>query len=132
MYLPHSAREVDAAALSATERRRGATYEREIARELRARGFNADRTSNGKVQAARGDISGVPGLSLECKRCERIELPKWLAQATEDAQDGNAPAVVFRRNGEKSWAVVPFAYLLDVLTRLADAEAAEDERMGER
>ena len=116
--------------MSATERAKGARFEREIVRELKAKGFNADRTSNGKVQAARGDISGVAGLSIEAKRCETITLPAWLRQAVADAPEGTAPSVVFRRSNEKAWAVVPWPWLLDVLARLADAEAAEDEERG--
>lgn len=53
------------------------------------------------------DLSGLPGVHIECKRCEQLRLSEWMAQAEQDAQrfqDG-FPAVFFRRNRE-GWRVV--------------------------
>ncbi len=53
------------------------------------------------------DISGLPGIHVECKRAEALRLSEWMAQARRDAErfgDG-APTIFFRRNREP-WAVV--------------------------
>ena len=53
------------------------------------------------------DISGLPGVHIECKRCEQLRPYDWLEQAQRDAVrfgDG-LPAVFFRRN-RFPWLVV--------------------------
>ena len=53
------------------------------------------------------DISGLPGIHIECKRCEQLRPYDWLEQAQRDAVrfgDG-LPAVFFRRN-RFPWPVV--------------------------
>lgn len=52
------------------------------------------------------DLSGLPGVHIECKRVENLNLSAALRQATADAQrfhDG-LPAVFHRRNREQ-WVV---------------------------
>lgn len=51
-------------------------------------------------------MSGLPGVHVECKRVERLNVSQAMAQAVRDAerfQDG-APAVFHRRNREP-WLV---------------------------
>lgn len=53
------------------------------------------------------DLSGLPGIHVECKRAETLRLSEWMKQSERDAArfgDG-APAVFFRRNRE-GWRVV--------------------------
>ena len=52
------------------------------------------------------DLSGLPGVHIECKRVERLNISQAMAQAVRDAEkfkDG-APAVFHRRNRE-GWLV---------------------------
>lgn len=52
------------------------------------------------------DLTGLPGIHVECKRAEQLRLYDWMAQAERDAekfQDG-APAVFHRRSRE-GWLV---------------------------
>lgn len=52
------------------------------------------------------DLTGLPGVHIECKRAETLRLSEWMAQAERDAQrfgDG-APAVFFRRS-RSPWMV---------------------------
>ena len=54
----------------------------------------------------RPDLSGLPGIHVECKRCEQLRLPEWMDQATRDAKrfkDGK-PALFHRRN-RQPWLV---------------------------
>ena len=53
------------------------------------------------------DLSGLPGIHIECKRAETLRLSEWMAQAERDAQrfgDG-LPAIFFRRS-RSPWCVV--------------------------
>lgn len=79
--------------------RKGADGEREIANLLRAEGYEIDRggtTSFGTVP----DLSGLPGIHIEVKRREKLNILEAMQQAIDDAakfKDG-APALFHRRN----------------------------------
>lgn len=88
-----------------SSQRKGREAERELAGILRGYGFDA-MPGTALNYGTEPDITGLPGIHMEVKRCERIELPKWFEQAERDAAamlDG-APVVFFRRN-RKPWMV---------------------------
>lgn len=86
--------------------RKGADGERELAAALRGYGYKVERggsLSFGEVP----DLTGLPGIHVECKRAEQLRLYDWMAQAERDALhfgDG-LPAVFFRRS-RSTWMVV--------------------------
>lgn len=88
-----------------SSQRKGADGERELAALLRSYGYNVERggsLSFGEVP----DLSGLPGVHVECKRAEALRLSEWMAQAERDSEkfrDG-VPAVFFRRSREP-WMV---------------------------
>ena len=88
-----------------SSQRKGRFGELELSRILRGHGYNVEpgrALSYGEVP----DLSGLPGVHIECKRAETLRLSEWMAQAERDAQrfkDG-APAVFFRRSREP-WMV---------------------------
>lgn len=85
--------------------RKGADGERELAALLREHGFDIQRggsLSFGEVP----DLTGLPGVHIEVKRVERLNLGEAMAQAVRDSErfcDG-APAVFHRRN-RQPWLV---------------------------
>ena len=85
--------------------RKGADGERELAAVLREYGYNIRRggcLSFGEIP----DLTGLDGVHIECKRCEKFRLSEWIKQAERDSQhfkDG-LPAVFHRRNQEP-WQV---------------------------
>lgn len=84
-------------------RRKGATGERELARLLQGYGFDARR---GQQYSGLGgdDVVGLPGVHIECKRVERLNLDTAMDQAIRDASPDEAPAVFHRKN-RKEWLV---------------------------
>ena len=86
--------------------RKGRAAELEHARTLQAHGYNVEAgraRSYGEVP----DLSGLPGVHIECKRAETLRLSEWIEQAAADAEqfkDG-LPAVFFRRS-RSPWCVV--------------------------
>ena len=89
-----------------SSQRKGRAAELELSRILQGHGYNIEpgrALSYGEVP----DLSGLPGVHIECKRAETLRLSEWMAQAERDAQrfgDG-APAVFFRRS-RSPWCVV--------------------------
>jgi DnaJ-class molecular chaperone len=60
---------------------------------------------------------------FEVKRCERIEIPKWVKQAKKEAPNGMPWIIVFRKNREKQWlACTPIDTILDLVKERNDHE----------
>ena len=86
--------------------RKGAAGERELAALLREYGYPVERggsLSFGEVP----DLTGLPGIHIECKRAEQLRPYDWMAQAERDAVrfGYGLPAVFFRRS-RSPWLVV--------------------------
>ena len=85
--------------------RKGADGERELAAILEAEGFRTERGGTESFGTA-PDLSGLPGIHIEVKRVEKLNIFVAMAQAIRDAarfRDGY-PAVFHRRN-RKPWLV---------------------------
>ena len=52
------------------------------------------------------DVVGLKGIHIECKRTESLRLYDAMAQAENDAPDGDVPIVCHRRNNEEWVAIV--------------------------
>lgn len=91
--------------MSRSQQRKGADGERELAALLRGHGYDVERggsLSFGEVP----DLMGLPGVHIEVKRRERLNVGEAMAQAIRDAerfQDG-APTLFHRRN-RSPWLV---------------------------
>lgn len=80
-------------------KRKGSAGERELAAKLREYGFDAKRNqqyTGGGVDTP--DVSGLPGIHIEVKRTERLNIYEAMAQAVRDAAGKKLPAVFHRRN----------------------------------
>lgn len=87
-----------------SSQRKGAAGERELAALLREYGFDMKR--GGFVFGEVPDLTGLPGIHIEVKRVEKLNLDSAMDQAISDSKkfhDG-FPAVFHRRN-QKPWKV---------------------------
>lgn len=50
------------------------------------------------------DVVGLPGIHIECKRVEKLNIDNAMEQATRDARESEFPAV-FHRKDRKKWLV---------------------------
>lgn len=84
-------------------RAKGARFERLLASRFREYGYkDARRTAQycGNTGDA-SDVVGLPGIHIEAKACERMQLYEWMAQAKRDAKAGGEnrlPAVFHKKN----------------------------------
>ena len=103
--------------MSAASRTKGATFEREVVAELRVAGWpRARRSSDGRVQALRGDIvDGPEGVHLELKRHERLNVPAAFDQVLRDANPLDIPVLVHRPSRHVTMATLPLSELLPLL-----------------
>ena len=101
----------------ASSRDKGGRFEREFVQMLRAGGWpRAARTSDGRVQAARGDVADGPeGVHFECKRHERLNVPKAFDQVARDANPLDIPVLVHRPSRHVVMCTLPLTELLPLL-----------------
>lgn len=80
-------------------REKGKRGEREAAAFIREHGFEARRGCQFKGGEDSEDVThSIPGVHLEVKRQEKLQLWAWIAQAQAEAKEGNVPVVMFKRN----------------------------------
>lgn len=85
--------------------RKGAAGERELAALLRDEGYIVARggtQSYGELP----DLIGLPGIHIECKRVEKLNVPEAMQQSMRDAErfrDGKP--TLFHRRSRSPWLV---------------------------
>lgn len=91
--------------MSRSQQRKGADAERELVSVLKEYGFSAERGGSqtfGEVP----DVIGLPGIHIECKRCEQLRLSEWMNQAIKDSERfGDGIPAVFHRRNRSPWLV---------------------------
>lgn len=85
-------------------RNKGAVGERELAAKLREYGYNCRRGQQYSGANGDADVVGLPGIHIEVKRVEKLNLYDAMAQSVRDAKAGEIPTVFHRKNN-KEWLV---------------------------
>lgn len=87
-----------------SQREKGKRGERELAVVLREYGFDSRRGQQYSGANGDADVVGLPGIRIECKRVERLNISEAIKQSHDDARPGELPAVFHRKNFE-GWLV---------------------------
>lgn len=84
-------------------REKGKRGERELASKLKDYGYDCRRGQQFCGANGDADVIGLPGIHIECKRVERLNLDTAYAQAKSDCKD-KIPAVFHRKNNSQ-WMI---------------------------
>jgi len=111
--------------MSAMQRRKGASGERELFNLLRDQlgvmvERNLQQTRNGGA-----DSLSLPRLAIEVKRCESEWRESWWTQAVTQAGSERVPVVAYRRSRQPWRFVVPLAWITDGASGRAECFAHE-------
>lgn len=79
-------------------RMKGKRGELELSNLLKSKGFNTRRGQQYCGANGDADVVGLPGIHIECKRVENLNLVKAYQQACADAKPDEIPAVFHRKN----------------------------------
>lgn len=79
-------------------RDKGAKGERELAGKLREFGYDARRGQQFCGANGDADVVGLPGIHIECKRVEKLNLYDAMSQSVRDARENEIPTVFHRKN----------------------------------
>lgn len=106
-------------------REKGKRGELEAAHELKRYGYDARRGQQFAGINGDADVVGLPGIHLEIKRVEKLNIENAVDQAIRDAREGEKPAVMHRKNRRKWLVTMPF----DEWIELYQAWERENERI---
>lgn len=96
--------------MTINSKQKGARFERVLASKLRNEGYECRRTQQycGNTGDA-SDVIGLPGIHIEAKHQERMQLYDWIAQAVRDAKDTkNMPTVFHKKNNAEILVTMRF------------------------
>lgn len=86
-------------------RQKGKRGELELAKVLREHGYDTRRGQQYSGTETSADVVGLPGIHIECKRVENLNVYNALTQAIRDTgESGDLPAVFHRKNNQP-WLV---------------------------
>lgn len=80
------------------QREKGKRGERELAGKLCELGYDCRRGQQYCGLNGDADVVGLPGVHIECKRVEKLNLYDAMAQAAADRKAGELPAVMHRKD----------------------------------
>ena len=79
-------------------RDKGKRGELELSRKLRELGWECRRGQQYSGANGDADVIGLPGIHIECKRVERLDMYAAMRQSVHDAKEGEAPTVMHRKD----------------------------------
>ena len=79
------------------EREKGARFEKALANYFRERGYDARRGQQFCGLHGDADVVGLPGVHIEAKAVERLNLAEAYAQSVRDAKEDEVPVVIHKR-----------------------------------
>lgn len=85
-------------------RQKGKRGELEAAKVLKEYGYDARRGQQFSGANGDADVVGLPGIHLEVKRVEKLNISEAMQQSIRDAREGELPVVMHRKNRE-TWLV---------------------------
>lgn len=88
-------------------REKGKRFERQLAAMLRDYGYDCRRGQQYCGANGDADIIGLPGIHIEAKHQEKMQLYDWVAQAKRDAKEDELPAVFHKKNNCEILVTVP-------------------------
>ena len=117
--------------MAVNSKQKGARFERQLASLFREYGYTDSRRTAqycGNTGDA-SDVVGLPGIHVEAKHQERMQLYEWMDQAKRDSQGtGNLPAVFHKKNNHGILVTLCFE---DFMTIYREYEAGKELKAGE-
>lgn len=85
-------------------RQKGKRGELELSHKLKEFGYECRRGQQYCGSNGDADVVGLPGIHIECKRVEKLNLYDAIAQAKSDSKEAEMPCVFHRKNN-REWLV---------------------------
>jgi len=84
--------------MTVNSKAKGAAGERELSGILKEHGFATRRGQQYCGANGDADVVGLPGIHIECKRVEALNIYNAISQAKVDSKESELPSVFHRKN----------------------------------
>ena len=114
--------------MAINSKQKGARFERHLASLFRDYGYDARRTAQycGNTGDA-SDVVGLPGIHIEAKHQETMQLYKWMDQAKRDAKNtGNLPVVFHKKNNADILVTMGFDDFMEIYKEYEASQTLKD------
>ncbi len=110
-------------------REKGKRFERALAKKFRDYGYTDCRRGQ-QYCGANGDadVIGLPYIHVEAKAVEQMQLYKWIAQAKNDAKDGEIPAVFHKKNNCNILVTLEFDDFMEIYKEFEASNYLKDRK----
>lgn len=95
-------------------REKGKRGELEAAHALKEYGYDVRRGQQFSGANGDADVVGLPGIHLEIKRVEKLNIENAVAQSIRDARIGELPVVMHRKNRGTWLITMPFTLWMEM------------------
>ena len=100
--------------MAINSKRKGARFERALASKLREYGYECRRGQQYCGANGDADVVGLPGIHIESKAVERLNLYDAVNQSKRDAKDDELPAVFHKKNNCEILVTMPLDVFMDI------------------
>lgn len=100
--------------MSINSRQKGARAERALASKLKEYGYDCRRGQQYSGANGDPDVVGLPGIHIECKHVERLNIFDAIAQAKSDKREGELPAVMHKKNHTEWLVTMPLEDWMEI------------------
>lgn len=100
--------------MAINSKRKGARFERALASKLREYGYECRRGQQYCGANGDADVVGLPGIHIEAKAVERLNLYDAVNQSKRDAKDDELPAVFHKKNNCEILVTMPLDVFMDI------------------
>lgn len=90
--------------MTINSKQKGKRGELELKNELNKYGYETHRGQQYCGSSGNADVVGLPGIHIECKRVEKLNINNAMKQAENDAKINTLP-VVFSKKSRELWLV---------------------------
>ena len=90
--------------VSINGKQKGKRGELELVKKLKEYGYDCKRSVQYCGANGDADVIGLPGIHIECKRVERLNIDEAMLQAIRDRREAEYPTVFHRKNNHE-WLV---------------------------
>lgn len=111
--------------MAINSRDKGARFERTLAGRLRDYGYDCRRGQQYSGANGDADVVGLPGVHIEAKAVERLNLYDAMAQSKHDARPGEIPVVMHKKNNCKILVTLELPEFMNIYR---EWEAAQNEK----
>jgi hypothetical protein len=99
-------------------RDKGKRGELELAHELEKYGYKTRRGQQYCGANGDADVVGLPGIHIECKRVEKLNLIEAYRQSVNDAKEDEIPVVMHRKNYQPWLVTLELKDFMELLGRM--------------